>query len=194
MALVIQQPGTPDRFCLFDDDAGTFLATDQTASDLVALLVPRLVALGRTPHGARGQAGKLLAQARRYAAEGPARDPLWQVAKDGAATPEARAWVATVEAAAAPVVHRELRRRFAIVGMVPVDGRPGEMVTVYLNAGPNAPAVWLGVLDYLVHEENAARWLQVLHAELQFLRPGGPVVQDIHAAEVSLTRVVPRMG
>ena len=100
MALVIQQPGTPDRFCLFDDDAGTFLATDQTASDLVALLVPRLVALGRTPHGARGQAGKLLAQARRYAAEGPARDPLWQVAKNGAATPEARAWVATVEAAA----------------------------------------------------------------------------------------------
>jgi len=107
MALVIQQPGTsnrqpdaPDRFCLFDDDAGAFLATDQNVVEMTKAVMSRLNARGLNARGAAIQAGKLLAQARRYAAEGPARDPLWQVAKNGAATPEARAWVATVEAAA----------------------------------------------------------------------------------------------
>lgn len=141
MALVIRQPGTPDRFCLFDDDAGTFLATNQTAESMAALLVPRLVALGRTPHGARGQAGKLLAQARRYAVEGPARDPLWQVAKNGAATPEARAWVATVEAAAHPDA--------AQFATTPAAPRPRVKVTVGWVVARDYPARGATVREYL---------------------------------------------
>lgn len=207
MALVIQQPGSPGRFCLYDEDDRRFIATGQTANGIRALMVPRLVARGLTNRGAASRVGVLLAQATRLAADGPGRDSLWQMAQVGPRSAMGAGdivWMSEAEAAAnfgfasqpatTPVApkYTELRRRFAIVGSVPVDGRPGEMVTVYLNAGPNTPAVWLGVLEYLVHEENTARWLQVLRAEPQYLRPGGPVVQDIHAAEVSLARVTPR--
>ena len=47
MALVIQQPGTPGRFCLYDDDARQFITTDQTANGIRALMVPRLTARGQ---------------------------------------------------------------------------------------------------------------------------------------------------
>lgn len=103
MALVIQQPGTPGRFCLYDDDARRFLATDQTADGVRAIMVPRLVALGLTQHGAVSRVGVLLTQATRLADAGPACDPLWQMAKVGPRSATGAgdiAWMAKVESEA----------------------------------------------------------------------------------------------
>lgn len=99
MATVIQQPGRSELFCLYDEDTGKLLATNQNDRDARTLLVSVLLDRGLSPRGARSRTGVLLAQARRYAAEGPARDPLWQVVKDSA-DPGTRAWVAETEGAA----------------------------------------------------------------------------------------------
>lgn len=99
MVTAIQQPGRSELFCLYDEDAGKFLATNQNDRDARTLLVSVLLDRGLSPRGARSRAGVLLAQARKYAAEGPARDPLWQVAK-GSTDPATLAWIAEIEGAA----------------------------------------------------------------------------------------------
>lgn len=103
MALVIQQPGSPGRFCLYDDDTRRFITTGLPADGVRALMVPRLAALGLTPHGAASRVGVLLAQATRIAADGPGRDPLWQMAKTGPRSAVGEGdivWMAEIEAAA----------------------------------------------------------------------------------------------
>jgi len=85
-------------------------------------------------------------------------------------------------------LHETPIERFVIAGSVQVDGSPGKMVTVYLNPAHN-PTPWRGVPDYLMCEATVAKRIETLSASPQLMRPGGPVVQDIHAAEVSLTRV-----
>lgn len=139
MTLVIRQPGTPERFCLFDEYAEKFIATGQDASNIVAQLVPILVAGSPiTHHGALSKAGKLIRQARKYAADGPARDPLWQVAKDSA-DPGTRAWVAETEGAAT----------YAGQPATPAAPRPGVKVTLGWVVARDYPKGDATVREYL---------------------------------------------